>query len=91
MERSETPQEAGPRGVDRLHLAARVADEEDGAVLVEQAGDPLVVVDAAVHEAHGPVGVEAVEHQRLEQAGHAGRGGHGVPEADAPWGPGASR
>ena len=76
----------------RVHLAAGVADEHDRAVLLEQAGDALVVAHAAVDEANADevlvlslplVRIEAVENQRLEQAGHAGRSGDGMAETES--------
>jgi hypothetical protein len=64
-------QQAAARVGALAHLPARVADEHDRALLLDEARDPLVVVHAAVHELHADAVVDAVELDRWEQAGHA--------------------
>jgi hypothetical protein len=75
--------DAVARLVLRLHLPARVTHQQHIAVLLQQADDTLVVVHAAIDESHRLVRVDAAQHDRLEQAGNAGRSPHRSPESNA--------
>ena len=67
----------------RLHLSAGIAHQQHAAPLLEERGDALVVVDAAVHQLHREAAlVNVIERQRLEDARHARGSGHRLTEAD---------
>src|SRR5262249_15266843 len=65
---------------DVFHLPRSVAAQDQRAAFVEERLDPLIVVYTAVDQANGTPRIEALQHQRLEQAGYASRGRHGIPE-----------
>ena len=61
-------------------LSAGVAHQQYCAILLEQAGDALIIVCAAIHQARDVVrmfgvsgfcSVETIERQRIEEAGNA--------------------
>src|SRR5688572_23569434 len=67
----------------RFHLAARVADKHDLALLLEQARDPLVIADTAVYEAHYIwVRIKVVKRYRLKNARNGRGRTDGLAEPD---------
>src|SRR4051794_3621797 len=53
----------------RFHLPARIADEHDPALLLEQRSDPLVIGYTAVHKPDHAIRIEIVERQRCKDSG----------------------
>ena len=84
VERSGTPMTVSDGRETIAHLSRGVAAQDERAALVEQRLDALVVVHAPVDEPHGAAGIQTTQHERLEQAGHAGGRGDGVPETVVP-------
>ena len=71
-------------------LSASIADNQNGAILLAQTCDSLIVVISPVDQLlkvfrliRAKLSVKIFEKQRIEQARHTGRGGNGFTEANS--------